>query len=158
MKFYPLKVKNIRRETQDCVSVAFDVPEELTSVFRFTQGQYLTIKTTINGEDIRRSYSICTAPDDNDLRVAIKQVEDGKFSTFANHVLKENEVLEVMPPMGHFYTEVQENNTGDYVFFAAGSGITPTPGIAAMGAASPNTEPGATTSSRQVSAMKVPAL
>lgn len=125
MKFYPLKVKNIRRETQDCVSVAFDVPEDLASVFHFTQGQYLTIKANLNGEDIRRSYSICTAPDENDLRVAIKQVEDGKFSTFANHVLKENEVLEVMPPMGHFYTEVKENQTRDYVFFAAGSGITP---------------------------------
>lgn len=125
MKFYKLKVKNIRRETQDCVSVAFDVPEDLTSVFQFTQGQYLTIKTTIDGEDIRRSYSICTAPDDHDLRVAIKQVPDGKFSTFANHVLRENEVLEVMPPMGHFYTEVKDGQAADYVFFAAGSGITP---------------------------------
>ena len=125
MKFYTLKIKNIRRETADCVSIAFDVPEALKADFCFTQGQYLTIKTPINGEEVRRSYSICTAPNDDDLRVAVKQVDAGVFSTHANHVLKKGDALEVMPPMGHFYTPLSINAQKHYVFFAAGSGITP---------------------------------
>jgi ring-1,2-phenylacetyl-CoA epoxidase subunit PaaE len=133
MTFYPLQVKEICRETSDCVSVAFEVPPQYSDVFAFKQGQYLTLRTDIEGEEVRRSYSICSAPDDNELRVAIKQVEDGKFSTYANHQLKQGDTLEVMPPMGHFYTPLSPdvsglNNISDgknYVFFAAGSGITP---------------------------------
>jgi ring-1,2-phenylacetyl-CoA epoxidase subunit PaaE len=125
MKFYSLKVKEIRKETRDCVSVAFEVPETLADTFQYKQGQYLTLKADINGEDVRRSYSICSAPGDQDLRVAIKQVSEGKFSTFANTRLQVNDVLEVMPPMGHFYTELDPAQTRNYVFFAAGSGITP---------------------------------
>jgi ring-1,2-phenylacetyl-CoA epoxidase subunit PaaE len=125
MTFYPLKVKDIRQETSDCVSVSFAVPKEWATYFAFQQGQYLTLKTRIEGKEMRRSYSICTAPDDNDLRVAIKQVEKGKFSTYANNELKTGDILEVMPPMGHFFTPLSKNNVQNYIFFAAGSGITP---------------------------------
>ncbi len=124
-KFHTLSVKDIKQETSDTVSVSFDVPEALANEFVFKQGQYLTLRTTINGEDVRRSYSICTAPSDNDLRVAIKQVENGRFSTFANNTLSVGDALEVMPPMGNFYTELDANQRKNYVLFAAGSGITP---------------------------------
>ena len=131
--FYSLKIQNIRRETADCVSIAFETPpsddigicDKYADVFRFKQGQYLTLKTHINGEDVRRSYSICVAPDDGELRIAVKKVQDGAFSTYANRVLKEGDVLEVMPPMGHFFTPLSKNEQKHYVFFAAGSGITP---------------------------------
>ena len=125
MKFYPLTIKDIQRETADCVSIAFDVPESLSSEFKFTQGQYLTLRTFINGEDVRRSYSICTSPGENELRVAVKQVENGLFSTFANQTLRKQDVLDVMPPMGHFYSNLSADNQKKYVFIAAGSGITP---------------------------------
>ncbi len=125
MKFHQLSIKNIHRETVDCVSIAFDIPETLKADFSFTQGQYLTLKTLINGEEVRRTYSICTAPSDNDLRVAVKEVDAGVFSTFANRILKKGDVLEVMPPMGHFFTPLSINDQKHYVFFAAGSGITP---------------------------------
>jgi ring-1,2-phenylacetyl-CoA epoxidase subunit PaaE len=124
-QFYSLKIKNIRPETADCVSIAFDIPPQYLDVFRFKQGQYLTLKTQIEGKEVRRSYSICTAPDDDELRVAIKQVEKGKFSTFANRELKTGDILEVMPPMGHFFTPLSKNKAQNYIFFAAGSGITP---------------------------------
>lgn len=125
MKFHQLNIKDIRRETADCVSIAFDVPEALKAEFVFTQGQYLTLKAHINGEEVRRTYSICTAPSDNELRVAIKEVNDGAFSTYANRVLKKGDVLEAMPPLGHFFTPLSKNDQKHYVFFAAGSGITP---------------------------------
>jgi ring-1,2-phenylacetyl-CoA epoxidase subunit PaaE len=125
MKFHALIVKDIRQETSDCVSVAFELPDALATDFAFKQGQYLTLKARIKGEDVRRSYSICTAPDDKDLRVAIKQVDNGKFSTFANQILKKGDVLEAMPPMGHFYTPLSISHAEHYIFFAAGSGITP---------------------------------
>lgn len=125
MTFYPLQVKDIRQETSDCVSVAFEIPPQYLDIFAFNQGQYLTLRTHIEGEEVRRSYSICTAPDDNDLRVAIKQVENGKFSTFANHDLKKGNTLEAMPPMGHFYTPLSTDTAKSSIFFAAGSGITP---------------------------------
>jgi ring-1,2-phenylacetyl-CoA epoxidase subunit PaaE len=125
MKFYPLTVKDVRKETSDCVSVSFEVPETIAREFEFIQGQYLTLKSDVLGDDIRRSYSICSSPDEGELRVAIKQVEDGKFSTFANKVLKKNDILEVMPPLGHFFTPLNPGQSKSYVFFAAGSGITP---------------------------------
>lgn len=125
-KFHTLKVQDIRQETADCVSVAFAVPKTLAADYQFIQGQYLTLKTSINGEEIRRSYSICVGPKDGELRVAIKKVPDGRFSTYANEVLKVGEELEVMTPMGKFYTPLNANNQKQYVFFAAGSGITPT--------------------------------
>lgn len=123
--FHTLKVKEVRRETEDCCSIAFEVPEDLKPVYNFTQGQYLTLKAAINNEDVRRSYSICTSPNDDELRVAVKQVYEGKFSTFANHDLKAGDELEVMTPMGNFYTELKADNEKHYIGFAAGSGITP---------------------------------
>jgi len=86
--FYPLVVKEVRRETEDAVSVSFELSAEQQSVFKYTPGQYLTLRTTINGEEVRRSYSICAAPHEGELRVAIKEIEGGKFSTYANRTLK----------------------------------------------------------------------
>lgn len=123
--FYKLKIKDVRKETTDCCSIAFDVPEDLKTAYHFTQGQYLTLKADINSEDVRRSYSICTSPFEDELRVAVKQVEGGKFSTFANHELKSGDELDVMTPMGSFYTDLDAANEKHYIGFAAGSGITP---------------------------------
>lgn len=123
-KFHSLKIKDIRRETEDCVSIAFRVPEQLKEEFEFIQGQYLTLRRKMGGEEVRRSYSICSGPGE-DLRVAIKRVEGGRFSTFANDRLRVGEELEVMTPMGRFYTELDPAHENHYVAFAAGSGITP---------------------------------
>lgn len=125
-KFFPLRVKDIRRETADAVSVAFDVPPELKQDFTFVQGQYITLKLLVNGEDIRRSYSICTSPySENELRVAIKEVPGGKGSTYINRQMKAGDVVEVFPPMGHFHTRLDAGQQKKYVLFAGGSGITP---------------------------------
>ena len=124
-KFYPLHISALRRETADTVSIAFELPGELREIFRFVSGQYLTLRTTIDGEDVRRSYSICSAPHENELRVAIKKVEGGVFSTFANEQLQAGDVLQVMPPQGRFFVPLQPENHKTYVAFAAGSGITP---------------------------------
>ena len=123
--FHSLQVKKIHRETEDCVSISFHVPEELKDVFQFNQGQNLTIRKKINGEELRRNYSICTSPIDKELKVAVKKVDGGLFSTFANDELKEGDFLDVMPPTGEFYTELHPSQQKTYVAFAAGSGITP---------------------------------
>jgi ring-1,2-phenylacetyl-CoA epoxidase subunit PaaE len=125
MIFHTLKIKEIRKETTDCVSILFDIPEHLTPNFVFKQGQYLTLKANVGGEEIRRSYSICSAPFENELRIAIKKVEGGKFSTYANKKLKKGDTLEVAPPDGRFNTLLNFNNKKHYVLIAAGSGITP---------------------------------
>ncbi len=101
------------------------MPEELQDTFRYTQGQYLTFRRHFNNEEIRRSYSICSSPLENEWRVAIKKVPEGRFSSYANEALQVGEELEVMPPMGRFYTELHPENKKLYVTFAAGSGITP---------------------------------
>lgn len=124
-KFHTLSVSDIRKETVDTVSVAFNVPTNLKDDYQFIQGQYLTLKTRIDGEEVRRSYSICVSPLDNELRVAVKKVPGGVFSTYANEVLREGEELDVMTPTGRFYTEVKADQKKNYVAFAAGSGITP---------------------------------
>lgn len=124
-KFHALKVKEVRPETEECVSVAFELPEGLREDFQFLPGQYLTLKADIKGEDVRRSYSICTSPLENELRVAVKKVPNGRFSTFANETLKAGDQLEVMTPMGRFHTTLNPENEKEYVAFAAGSGITP---------------------------------
>ena len=123
LKFHPLTIKDIKHETADCVSILFDVPEELKEKFYFKQGQNITLKTHL--DETRRSFSICTSPLDNELRVAVKKVTNGVFSTYANEQLKIGDVLEVMPPTGSFFTEISPENKKEYVFFAAGSGITP---------------------------------
>lgn len=124
-RFYPLKVKEVRPETADCVSVALEVPDELMETFRFAPGQYLTFRTQMNEEEVRRSYSICVSPKEKELRVAIKKVEQGKFSSFANGGLKKGDMLDVMPPMGKFSPKKTETAHKNYLAFAAGSGITP---------------------------------
>ncbi|MFM1930712.1 MAG: hypothetical protein RL226_15, partial [Bacteroidota bacterium] len=123
--FHSLRVADVRKETSDCVSVSFEIPESDKALFEFTQGQYLTLRTTINGEEIRRSYSICSGKNDGELRVAIKEVEGGKFSTFANRTLKVGDALDVMPPMGNFFVPLDSTQKKSYVAFVAGSGITP---------------------------------
>lgn len=122
--FHKLRIKDIRKETTECVSIAFEIPSEVEHDFRFIQGQNITIKTTTNANE-RRSYSICSSPLEHELRVAVKKVENGLFSTFANQQLKKGDILEVMPPTGTFFTGLNPAKKSDYVFFAAGSGITP---------------------------------
>jgi ring-1,2-phenylacetyl-CoA epoxidase subunit PaaE len=123
--FHTLKVKAVKKETADCVSISFTVPQQLQKEFIFEQGQNITVKKIIDGEEIRRSYSICTAPFENELKVAVKKVEGGKFSTFANNILKAGDDMEVLPPTGKFNTKLQPQNRKHYLAFAAGSGITP---------------------------------
>lgn len=123
--FHALTVKEVKKETADCVSISFNIPNDLKKLFQFTQGQNITIKKNIDGEELRRSYSICSSPFDNELRIAVKQVEGGKFSTWANHQLKKDDRLEVLPPTGKFYTELNSSHKKNYLAFAAGSGITP---------------------------------
>jgi ring-1,2-phenylacetyl-CoA epoxidase subunit PaaE len=124
-KFHSLTVSDVRRETEDTVSVAFDIPAELVDEYTFKQGQYLTFKIELGGEEIRRNYSICTSPLEGELRVAIKKVEGGLFSTYANEKLAAGDILEVMTPLGRFYTNVEPGQKKSYLACAAGSGITP---------------------------------
>ena len=125
-KFYPLKIAKVNRETADTVSVELEIPAELKSSFTYKQGQYLTFKSVMNGQEVRRSYSICSSPYNGEaLKVAVKEVPNGLFSSFANRQLKPGDVLETMPPAGNFYTELNAANNKFYVLFAAGSGITP---------------------------------
>jgi ring-1,2-phenylacetyl-CoA epoxidase subunit PaaE len=123
--FEKLNIKDIRKETADCVSVAFDVPEHLREQFQYKQGQYITLRSFIDNAEIRRSYSLCSSPLEQEWRVAIKKTPGGLFSTFANEHLQTGDVLEVMPPEGRFFTELQATQGKQYVTIAAGSGITP---------------------------------
>ncbi len=123
--FHPLRVAEVKKETSDCVSVKFDIPAESAELFKFTQGQYVTLRVDIDGEEVRRSYSICSGVNDGELRVAVKEVEGGKFSTYANRELKAGDVIEAMPPMGNFFVKLDPSKKGSYTAFVAGSGITP---------------------------------
>lgn len=123
--FVSLTIEDVRRETADCVSIAFAIPPGLEETFRFHQGQNITVRTKICGIEIRRSYSICSSPLEKELRIAVKKVAGGIFSTFANEQLQAGNALEVLPPSGKFYTELQPQNRKRYLAFAAGSGITP---------------------------------
>ena len=120
--FTRLKIQEIKQETSDTVSISFEVPTELKSKFNYKSGQYITIKKDIGGEDVRRSYSLCSAPGEDDFRIGVKKVENGKMSTFLTEGLKVEEGLEVMDPAGNFVIAESNNNI---VAFAAGSGITP---------------------------------
>lgn len=124
-KFHPLKIAEVRRETPDAISLRFELPSELADDYRFVQGQHLTLKTHVQGEELRRSYSICAGVDDGELRVAIKKIGGGRFSTWANDAIKVGDVIDVMTPEGRFHTELDPANAKHYVAFAAGSGITP---------------------------------
>lgn len=125
-RFHKLKVSDVRRESADAVSVAFEVPPMLQPEYKFTQGQYLTLKINVDGEELRRSYSICTSPfTDNEWRVAVKEVNGGKVSTFINRELKVGDSVEVMTPMGNFHSPLSGAKKKMYYLFAGGSGITP---------------------------------
>jgi ring-1,2-phenylacetyl-CoA epoxidase subunit PaaE len=124
-RFHPLRIADVRRESPDAVSIAFTVPEEVRQEFAFTPGQYLTLRTMLGGEEVRRTYSICSGMDEGELRVAVKRLEGGVFSRFANENLKAGDVVDVMPPMGRFGVVPGAAGARTYVGFAAGSGITP---------------------------------
>ena len=123
--FHPLTVKKVTRETAECVTVSFQIPDALRSHFLFKEGQNITLKTKIDGQEVRRSYSLCTAPHEDEIKVAIKKVEAGLFSQYANNVLKAGDVLEVLPPVGKFNAKVSGAEAGHHLAIAAGSGITP---------------------------------
>lgn len=124
-KFYPLRVKTIEKVTADCSVLSLEVPETAREAFAFRQGQHLTLRATINGEEVRRSYSLCSSPLEEEWKVAVKKVVDGRFSSYANEVLKAGDELEVMRPSGRFYVPTDPGQQKNYVAFAAGSGITP---------------------------------
>jgi ring-1,2-phenylacetyl-CoA epoxidase subunit PaaE len=124
-KFHPLTIAHVARETRDAVAITFDVPPSLKEAFRFVQGQHLTLRAEIGGEDLRRSYSICSAVQDDCLRIAVKKAPGGAFSTWVNERVKAGQTIEVMPPMGHFNVALNSANRKHYLGFAAGSGITP---------------------------------
>ncbi len=124
-QFYKILVSDVYKETDDCSVITFDIPEALHQEFAFRQGQHLTLKTTIDGAEVRRSYSLCSSPVEQKWQVAVKQVPGGLFSTFVNTKLKPGDSLEVMPPSGKFGVEVGQDQQKKYVLFAAGSGITP---------------------------------
>lgn len=123
--FHALQIAEVRREIDDAVSLRFTVPEELRDAFRFTPGQHLTLRADMDGEDLRRNYSICAAPHEGELRVAIKQVNGGRFSTWANKALAAGQTMEVMPPHGSFTWTFDPDRQAVYAGFAGGSGITP---------------------------------
>ena len=123
--FYKLQIKEIKQETANAISVAFNIPSELKSAYQFIAGQYVNLKLTLDGEEIRRAYSICSSPNSGDLRIAIKSVTNGHFSKFANDNLKVGDFLEVAQPEGKFTFEPSAARLKNYAGFAAGSGITP---------------------------------
>lgn len=124
-QFHSLKVASVAKNTRDAVVVTFDVPAELHDAFAFRPGQYLTLRTQVEGEELRRSYSICAAPSDRQLRVAIKRLNDGAFSSWANEHLLAGQALDVMPPDGQFTIDFDPGKARQYAAFAVGSGITP---------------------------------
>jgi ring-1,2-phenylacetyl-CoA epoxidase subunit PaaE len=124
-RFHRLAVNDLRRETADAVSMSFAIPKELENDYSFSPGQYLTLRTTMDGEEVRRSYSICSGPDDGELRIAVKKVDGGAFSNWAAEELKTGDELDVMTPTGRFGVTPAPEAERLYVGFAAGSGITP---------------------------------
>ena len=124
-KFHRLAIDDLRRETSDAVSITFAIPDDLADDYAFAPGQYLTLRTTMDGEEVRRSYSICSSPDDRELRIAVKKVDGGAFSSWALDELKSGDELDVMTPTGRFGIAHTPDQARVHVGFAAGSGITP---------------------------------
>ena len=124
-QFHTIRIKDIYKETTDCSVVTFDIPEALHDAFDFQQGQHLTLKAIINGEDVRRSYSLCSSPVDKEWKVAVKQIPGGIFSTYINEQVQTGDMMEIMEPSGKFGVPVVKEEAKNYVVFAAGSGITP---------------------------------
>ncbi|MFK7757020.1 MAG: 1,2-phenylacetyl-CoA epoxidase subunit PaaE [Flavobacteriales bacterium] len=124
-RFHEITVKDIHKTTPDCSVVSFQIPDNLKNEFSFTQGQYLTLKAQINGENVQRSYSLCSCPHDDAWQVGIKKIPGGLFSTYANDVLKVGDKLEAMVPNGNFFVDVEPKAERNFIAIAAGSGITP---------------------------------
>jgi len=139
--FYNLKITDIYKETEDTSVVTFHIPEALKDTFQFSQGQHLTLKADIHGEDVRRSYSLCSAPMDDKWQVAVKHIPEGKFSTYINLDVVAGDTIDVMAPSGNFGVRTEPEESKNYIFFAAGSGITP---ILSMIKTHLKTEPNAT--------------
>jgi ring-1,2-phenylacetyl-CoA epoxidase subunit PaaE len=129
-RFHRLTIDDLRRESADAVSMTFAIPKDLADDYRFAPGQYLTLRTTLDGEEVRRSYSICSGPDDGELRIAVKRVDGGAFSSWASEELKHGDALDVMTPTGRFGVAPAPDQACIHVGFAAGSGITPVLSIA----------------------------
>lgn len=124
-KFHSIKIADIYKETKDCSVLSFEIPQELKQEFQYKQGQHLTLKSIINGQDTRRSYSLCSSPNENIWKIAVKKINGGLFSTFVNDTLKKGDTIEVMAPNGEFNVAVNSDKPKNYIVFAAGSGITP---------------------------------
>jgi len=120
-KFYPLKVKEVRKLTDDSKEISFEIPDALLNKFIFKAGQYITIKSTINNEEVRRAYSLCSSPDSKEISVGVKKVKRGKMSSFLTENLRNGDNIEVMPPSGSFVLGDERN----IIAICAGSGITP---------------------------------
>ena len=123
--FYPLTVRSVQPDTAEAAIVSFDVPDELREQFAFTQGQYLTLRSEVDGQDLRRSYSICAGVDDGQLRVGVRRVDGGAFSNWVHEQLKAGDQIQVMPPQGRFFIPVEPQAQHHYLAVAGGSGITP---------------------------------
>lgn len=124
-QFYSVAIADVRPETDSAICLTLDIPAPLKPTFFFTQGQYITLRATIEGEEVRRSYSICSGVDDGKLQVGIKRIESGVFSNYAHDHLKAGDHVEVLPPRGDFNTELDDKNEKHYMCICAGSGITP---------------------------------
>lgn len=125
-RFHTLTVADVHKETNDTIVVSFNIPKELRQEFTFIHGQYLTLKLNVNGEELRRSYSICSSPlDPETISIAVKKVAGGRASTVLVDKLQPGMGMEVMSPMGNFHTKLEPTQARHYVAFAAGSGITP---------------------------------
>lgn len=123
--FHKLTIKEVKRETSKSVSISFNVPEHLKAVYSFKAGQYITLKTTVDGHELRRDYSLCSSPKSGELKIAVKEVKDGTFSAYANSQLNVGDELDVAPPKGRFIFTPNDSITKNIAAFAAGSGITP---------------------------------
>jgi ring-1,2-phenylacetyl-CoA epoxidase subunit PaaE len=124
-KFHSIKIADIYKETKDCSVLSFEIPQELKQEFQYKQGQHLTLRSIINGQDTRRSYSLCSSPIENTWKIAVKKINGGLFSTFVNDTLKKGDTIEVMAPNGEFNVAIDSEKPKNYIVFAAGSGITP---------------------------------
>jgi len=124
-RFHRLVIRDLRREAPDAVSLSFAIPDELAADYRFAPGQYLTLKTVLGGEEVRRSYSICSGPEDGEIRIAVKRIDGGAFSSFVTDELKRGDIIDVMTPTGRFGVALEPEAGRTHAGFAAGSGITP---------------------------------
>ncbi len=124
-RFHEITVKDIHKTTPECSIVSFQIPDNLKDEFKFTQGQYLTLRAQIDGENVQRSYSLCSCPHDDTWQVGIKKIPGGLFSTYANDVLNVGDTVEAMVPNGNFFVEVEPEAERNFLAIVAGSGITP---------------------------------